>query len=671
MEGRASQASFTGDAGGAALPSFAAPYIRHFADIFDRVTLFDDFALIPIEVRSRVLVRAFATWIREQGRAVTVMEPEGERFRVLAASLLEVEVAPKGLVIVSAPDEAGADVREGLSLVNLHRDAIVKHLRCPLLYCGPRSFMEQTLDVAPDFWSIREIPEVIEIVPESGVGPVGTAAGEEKAEPPEEIEPLLDAAIAQGDSPNAARMGLRLARGWVEKGSLDEAERVAKEALTRFQAMNERGQRGVAACEEVLGDIARERDLAAEARGHYQRALDLAERLDDDALTARLYHRLGMTAQMERDLDAAEGWYKKSLGLLGSMGDQHAAARAHDGLSRVAREIGKLDVAEREALAARAIFEKLGDEHSAAITSLRLGQIAEKRLDFDAADERYEEARKVIEKLRDDRSAVEAYQGLGRVAAARGDHREAERWLLKALDGMGKGEKVDNAKAEVYGRLADNANARRDKKAEKRYRKERLAALGKDPWPVEMLTRTILFIIGSGVACLFFLGLFGVLKACESVSDKLKGEDPSSACQSRWERCEEACDQGNDVACNMAGNLFKHGSGGRSKDLARAAAFYQKERAIEDEKCTKGDGYSCHSLGIKYEHGENVSVDQATAMTYFQKGCDAGRYTTCYRLAEKHIVNNERARGVDLHRRLCRVPFVESCVALDKLGEKR
>src|SRR5262249_13411464 len=145
----------------------------------------------------------------------------------------------------------------------------------------------------------------------------------EAATPPEEIRPLFAAAKAQGDRPNAARIGLRLARTLVARGELDEAVRLAEEAHAVFAAMPAgRGERDEAECKEVLGEVARARGNVEEARARYREVEEAGERLRDERLMARAYHRLGMVAQEERDLDAAEAYYVKALGLLDKLGDE-------------------------------------------------------------------------------------------------------------------------------------------------------------------------------------------------------------------------------------------------------------------------------------------------------------------------------------------------------------
>jgi hypothetical protein len=57
--------------------------------------------------------------------------------------------------------------RRGLQLLNQRRDAIVKHLRCPLFWCGPASFLTLTWECAPDFWSIRSVDQRLLPDPES------------------------------------------------------------------------------------------------------------------------------------------------------------------------------------------------------------------------------------------------------------------------------------------------------------------------------------------------------------------------------------------------------------------------------------------------------------------------------------------------------------------------
>ncbi len=109
-----------------------------------------------------------------------------------------------------------------------------------------------------------------------------------------------------------------------DRGDYDEAARQYQRALD----INERlgNQAGMAASYHQLGMLAQDRGDYDEAARQYQRALDINERLGDQAGMAASYHQLGILAQLRGDYDEAARQYQRALDINERLGDQAGMA---------------------------------------------------------------------------------------------------------------------------------------------------------------------------------------------------------------------------------------------------------------------------------------------------------------------------------------------------------
>jgi tetratricopeptide (TPR) repeat protein len=64
----------------------------------------------------------------------------------------------------------------------------------------------------------------------------------------------------------------------------------------------------------------------------YRRALDISERIGDQAGMASGYHQLAMLAQDRGDYDTAESLYRRALDIFERIGDQADAATSYAAL---------------------------------------------------------------------------------------------------------------------------------------------------------------------------------------------------------------------------------------------------------------------------------------------------------------------------------------------------
>jgi len=85
-------------------------------------------------------------------------------------------------------------------------------------------------------------------------------------------------------------------------------------------------------------------------------------------------------------------------------------------------------------------------------------------------------------------------------------------------------------------------------------------------------------------------------------------------------RSELGCKSGAD--CNRAALSVAQGMGGQAPDAARAARLYQRG-------CNLGDGAACNNLGLAFQSGRGVPLDEVQAFSFFELGCSRGAAEGC------------------------------------------
>ena len=98
----------------------------------------------------------------------------------------------------------------------------------------------------------------------------------------------------------------------------------------------------MAASYHQLGMLAQHRGDYDAAEPLYRRALEISERIGDQAGMATSYHQLGMLAQDRGDYDAAEPLYRRSLEIDERIGDQAGMATSYHQLGMLAQLPGGL-----------------------------------------------------------------------------------------------------------------------------------------------------------------------------------------------------------------------------------------------------------------------------------------------------------------------------------------
>ena len=119
-----------------------------------------------------------------------------------------------------------------------------------------------------------------------------------------------------------------------------------------------------------LGILAQDRGDYDAAEPLYRRALEMFERIGDQAGMASSYHNLGILAQDRGDYDAAEPLYRRALETLERIGDQAGTATSYAALGDLSEALGKLDEAVADRVAALSIRLEIGTATAADVQPL-------------------------------------------------------------------------------------------------------------------------------------------------------------------------------------------------------------------------------------------------------------------------------------------------------------
>ncbi|MDB6175039.1 MAG: hypothetical protein JWL59_4350 [Chthoniobacteraceae bacterium] len=282
----------------------------------------------------------------------------------------------------------------------------------------------------------------------------------------------LDLAMAHGIANDTAALTQSLAiyaqntRNWREAAAL--FDRLAENGR---QTNNPEGEAGAY---HHLGMIAQEQHDLGAAECRYLKALAIFEKHGNEHSAASSYLQLGSIALLQHDLGTAECRYLKALAIFEKHGNEHAVAISYHHLGSIALLQHDLGAGECRYLKALAIFEKHGNEHGAASSYLQLGSIALLQHDLGAAERWYFKSLAIFEKYGNEHNAAMNYHQLGMIAEEQRDFGAAERWYLKALAIFEKQGNEHDA-ASTYHQLGMIAEEQRDFGAAERWYLKALA----------------------------------------------------------------------------------------------------------------------------------------------------------------------------------------------------
>lgn len=338
-----------------------APHEEAFHDVARVVRLSTGFVLVPVAVPGPDLARALGGWLSSAGHPVETWELLGDaEWERLAWFLLSRSPPREGVVMVIGSRIPPQGASQALGLVNQARDAIVKKIGRPVLWCGPRSFLNFTWEEAPDFWSIRSVDHSMDAAPPApALAPVGPAPAPAHAAPPPPAAPrdtpereartareaeqkntLVHEALAQGDSMSAAILAAKEAESALASGRADAALRVIEAPMLLGEAVP-------AELRQRLG-VLRARALHASGREG-----EAVRELDTLLATGQLSPAVEMEALSERaqlaaeagDADQAESLFTQAQARAREVGSFEGDLQARVGLAEAALSRGQVDKA--------------------------------------------------------------------------------------------------------------------------------------------------------------------------------------------------------------------------------------------------------------------------------------------------------------------------------------
>jgi len=431
------------------LPGWALVYLPDFQRILHAIQMSESFVLFPIEVPGQDIAQQLAHFLDVKGFRCLVVDPTKSTWTWpdLVGVLLDLPVASDDVVMVIGDGSDDKWLHDGLRLLNQRRDSIARALARPLLWCGPRSFLDVTWQLAPDFWSVADVPRRIAFKAMSkpkprvssvlGFGNVGA-----KASPEDEAIRLHETALFQGDHANAMRIGIGVveeaiarshftkARAWMTKLRAALPECKDPSLIARAHLLFGKLSLLLGTFHEAEADLSKvaalctttgNRELAADAMltiGNVHVALhqfDEAKEAFDAALAfytsqpgydrrcGDVFISLGDLGAERGDIEQAEARYSAALAAyrmapgnpLSAIGEANAVLALGELFARTHRR------REAEALydEAYALFLKLGVPLGQANTQVALGRLYADLERFDEAREAYESALKTLRTL--------------------------------------------------------------------------------------------------------------------------------------------------------------------------------------------------------------------------------------------------------------------------------
>ena len=176
-------------------------------------------------------------------------------------------------------------------------------------------------------------------------------------------------------------------------------------ALEIFQNLTGLGEKqkalGTASIYHQLGRVAGELREFEEARGNYQKALEIYIEFKDRHSQAVTYHNLGGVAQKLREFEEARKNYQKALEIKIEFKDQYSQAKTFHQLGMVAQELREFEEARKNYQKALEIYIEFKDRHSQASTYHNLGMVAQELREFEEARRNYQKALEIYIEFKD------------------------------------------------------------------------------------------------------------------------------------------------------------------------------------------------------------------------------------------------------------------------------
>lgn len=207
------------------------------------------------------------------------------------------------------------------------------------------------------------------------------------------------------------------------QGHLGEAEAAFRDALTRYEAVEE--QLGKSACLNGLGVVMQVAGRYDEAHALHREALAISEAEDDlEGLSAN-YSNLAMLCLHRKDWDAAEGWVRRSLAVDEELDDEDGIATAHLQLSMIQIERKDYAAAEKHLKKARKYFDAHGSPVDKLAVVSNYGELHLRQGKLDEAETELQQVLQMAEEIGHGDGIAKANDQMAELRKAQGRLNEA------------------------------------------------------------------------------------------------------------------------------------------------------------------------------------------------------------------------------------------------------
>ena len=188
---------------------------------------------------------------------------------------------------------------------------------------------------------------------------------------------------------------------YLDQGDLERRLSLYRGLLEDYSQEEQPDQAFLAQLEHKIGRACYHLGEWAEARAHWQRALEISEEAGNEGGRAATLHSLGMLAQTQGDYAAARSLYQQSLEAFQSLGDRAGVASATHQLGMLAQDQGDYAAARSCYQQSLDIDQALGNRAGVATSLGQLGNLAYDQGNYDEARGKWQEALAVFEELGD------------------------------------------------------------------------------------------------------------------------------------------------------------------------------------------------------------------------------------------------------------------------------
>ena len=210
----------------------------------------------------------------------------------------------------------------------------------------------------------------------------------------------------------------------------------AKEMFEKSLAMSEQCKASVQVIEalnELGGILLQNEGRNPDAQALFERAFDLALKLNDQDRLAETLFQLGDLALAECDFDRAAEKFGEAAAICRKRGYQAGIAQCTSYLAAVAISTGEYDRASSLLQRALEIHDKAGEKHNAAWDRFKLGQVAEAHGQYTQARIEFEESQKAFQQMNTAVGEAWCLYELGKIALDTEEFAEASGFFEKSL----------------------------------------------------------------------------------------------------------------------------------------------------------------------------------------------------------------------------------------------